>query len=465
MRSRQTYNLNLNNIHNIYFIGIGGIGMSALTLYFHNLGKNVAGYDKTPSEITDNLLLNKIDIHFEDAIENIPYEFKNPEENLIVYTPAIPKNHQELNYFISKKFDIYKRAELLGHITRNTFCFAVAGTHGKTTTSAILAHLLVEAVISVTAFLGGISENFNSNFITRGNQYTVVEADEFDRSFLHLHPNIACITNTDADHLDIYNEKEALQNAFVDFSQQLKSDGKLFVHQNVAIKGMTYGIETDADYSIQNIKIEEGSYIFDIKTPQEIIDKVTFNIPGRHNLANALVAFIMANQVELSTDKLVKALATFKGVKRRFSYQIKAEDLIFIDDYAHHPTEINAVHDAIRELYPDKKILAVFQPHLYSRTRDFADDFAESLSKFDEILLLPIYPAREEPIAGITSKWLLRKVNNQHKKLVSKIDLITAIQNRNSEILLTIGAGDIGEEAIKIKQALTMRDLTGLEDL
>ncbi|SFZ93524.1 UDP-N-acetylmuramate--alanine ligase [Flaviramulus basaltis] len=448
--------MNLNSIHNIYFIGIGGIGMSALARYFNANKKHVAGYDKTQTDITNSLLDLGIEVHFEDSVASIDAKFLNPENTLIVYTPAVPKNHLELTYFKNNGFNILKRSQILGIITENTFCLAVAGTHGKTTTTSILGHLMNECNVPLTAFLGGISENYNSNLILNGTEVSVVEADEFDRSFLTLSPDIACITSMDADHLDIYGDASELKKAFEEFSKKVKSNGKLFVKNGLPIKGITYGIEDDSDYSVQNIKIEDGTYVFDVKTPKTTLKNLQFNLPGRHNLSNALIALAMSVEYGCPHQQLAKALASYKGVKRRFTYQIKTEDLVFIDDYAHHPEEINAVHQAVREMYPSKKVLAIFQPHLYSRTRDFIDDFAKSLSQFDEVLLLDIYPARELPIEGVTSSWLLNKINNKNKKLVNKKDLISQIQLSNAQVILTIGAGDIGEEVKHIKKKLSI---------
>ncbi|TXE07253.1 UDP-N-acetylmuramate--L-alanine ligase [Seonamhaeicola algicola] len=448
--------MNLNNIQNIYFVGIGGIGMSALARYFLANNKHVAGYDKTPTEITEALSSLGVHVHFNDAVEAVQKPFLNPETTLVVYTPAIPKNHTELNYFLNNNFKVLKRSQVLGLITENTFCLAVAGTHGKTTTSSILGHLLHECNVEVTAFLGGVTENYNSNLILKGTEVSVVEADEFDRSFLTLSPNLACVTSMDADHLDIYGEADALKQSFIDFTKRLKPNGKLFVKNGLPLDGITYGIEDDADYSVQNIKITNGTYVFDVKTPKITITNIAFNLPGRHNLSNALVALVMAIEYGCSYEQLAKALASFKGVKRRFSYHIKTDNLVFIDDYAHHPEEINAVHQAVREMYPNKKVLAVFQPHLYSRTRDFIDDFALSLSKFDELLLLDIYPARELPIEGVTSSWLLSKITNKNKQLVSKQALLQKINESNAHVILTIGAGDIGEQVKLIKKSLSV---------
>ncbi|WP_353778984.1 UDP-N-acetylmuramate--L-alanine ligase [Winogradskyella sp. 3972H.M.0a.05] len=446
--------MELKKAHNIYFIGIGGIGMSALARYFVANGKQVAGYDRTQTDITDALEDLGVSIHFEDNVDLIPVEYLNPETTLVVYTPAIPNEHTELTYFRNNNYDVLKRSAVLGEITKNTFCLAVAGTHGKTTTTSILGHLLKCCEVPVTAFLGGVSENYNSNLILHGTEVTVVEADEFDRSFLTLFPDFICITSMDADHLDIYGEVEALEDSFRAFTKQLKPNGKLFARQGLSIEGMTYGIEDHSDYSVQNIKIKSGTYVFDVKTPKHTLKDVEFSLPGRHNLSNALIALAMAVEYGCPHQQLVKALASYKGVKRRFTYQIKTKELVFIDDYAHHPEEIKAVHQAVREMYPEKQVLAIFQPHLFSRTQDFADEFAEALSLFDNIILLPIYPARELPIEGVTSDWLLEKIDNQNKKLIEKKDIVNDLQTRELQVVITIGAGDIGEEVQRIKEAL-----------
>ena len=448
--------MNLKDIHNIYFIGIGGIGMSALARYFHANNKHVVGYDKTQSEITSSLMELGVDIHFSDSIGNIKSEFLKIENTLVVYTPEIPKNHEELIYFQNNGFNVLKRSQVLGIITENTFCLAVAGTHGKTTTTSILGHLMNVCDIPLTAFLGGISENYNSNLILNGTEVSVVEADEFDRSFLTLSPDFACITSMDADHLDVYGDASELRKSFEDFSKNIKPNGKLFVRNGLPLKGISYGIEDHSDYTINNIKIENGTYVFDVKTPKTVLKNLQFNLPGRHNLSNALIALAMAVEYGCPYQQLAKALASYKGVKRRFTYHIKTDDFVFIDDYAHHPEEINAVHQAVREMYPNKKVLAIFQPHLYSRTKDFADNFAKSLSQFDELMLLDIYPARELPIEGVTSKWLFEKIDNKNKQLVSKKELLDKIHGSNAQVILTIGAGDIGEEVKHIKKEFTI---------
>lgn len=445
--------MNLNQIRNVYFIGIGGIGMSNLARYFKNLGKQVCGYDKTPSVLTNELIESGISIHFEDAIDLIPKDFFI-ENTLVIITPAVPVTHSEWNYFVERGFEIKKRAEVLGLITKDTFCFAVAGTHGKTTTSGILGHILHESRADVTAFIGGIVENYNSNLIGSGTTITVVEADEFDRSFLHLHPNIACITSMDADHLDIYGTSKAIEASFIEFASKITDKTKLFITRELPIEGVVCAVDEDAVYKAFNVRVGDGSYIFDVQTPKEVIKDLHFGLPGRHNLMNALMAIAMANLFGTPTDAIAKALASFKGIKRRFSYQIKTESKVYIDDYAHHPTEINAVNQAVRELYPGQKVLAIFQPHLFSRTRDFADDFAKSLSVFDEVILLDIYPAREQPMEGVNSQWLMDKMTNVNRKLVVKNDLIPSILASDATIIVTIGAGDIGELVPLIKKAI-----------
>ncbi len=445
--------MNLNNIHNVYFIGIGGIGMSNLARYFKTLGKQVSGYDKTPSSLTNELVASGISIHFEDDVQLIPKDFLI-SNTLVVVTPAVPKTHLEWNFFLEQGYEIKKRAEVLGLITENTFCFAVAGTHGKTTTSGILGHILNESGADVTAFIGGIVENYNSNLIGNGKTITVVEADEFDRSFLHLHPNIACITSMDADHLDIYGTSAAIEESFVEFASKIEDKNNLFITKDLPLEGITCAVNEDAVYKAFNVRVGNGSYVFDVQTPSGVMQNLHFGLPGKHNLMNALMAIGMANLYGTPQDAIAKAIASFKGIKRRFSYQIKTDHKVYIDDYAHHPTEINAVHQAVRELYPNQKVLAIFQPHLFSRTHDFGDEFAESLSAFDEILLLDIYPARELPMPGITSDWLLQKMTNEHKELVEKKDLVKKIVSSDAAIIVTIGAGDIGEWVPTIKKAL-----------
>ncbi|WP_010228691.1 UDP-N-acetylmuramate--L-alanine ligase [Gillisia marina] len=440
------------NIENLYFIGIGGIGMSALARYFNSLGKQVAGYDKTPTSLTRSLEEEGVQVFYKDEIEVIPESFSNTENTLIIYTPAIPKDSKQYNYFIQQEFQLKKRAVVLGMITEGVFTLAVAGTHGKTTTTAILGHLLKETGAKVTAFLGGISEDIQSNLILNGNEVMVVEADEFDRSFLNLSPNIAAITSMDADHLDIYGAPEELIKSFKDFAALIPENGTLFVKNGLPLKGGTIGIEDNADYSAQNITVKNGTYHFDLITPTITIANLKFSLPGKHNLLNAITALAIAIHYGSPTNELARALYSFKGVKRRFTYRLKTADRVLIDDYAHHPAEIAAVHQAVREMHHGKKAIAVFQPHLFSRTKDFADEFAESLSKFDEVLLLDIYPARELPMEGITSEWLLHKIKNQHKKLIQKEEIINELNLSECPVIVMMGAGDIGEEIIKVEK-------------
>jgi len=444
--------LRLKEIHNVYFIGIGGIGMSALARYFSKTGKHVAGYDKTKTEVTCNLEKNGIQIHFSDAVASIPKKFQNKKNTLVVFTPAVPSDHIELNFFINQGFQIMKRAEVLGLITKNTFCFSVAGTHGKTTTSAILGHIMQP--YEATSFLGGISENYHSNLIFGAKKISVVEADEFDQSFLQLSPNIACITSMDADHLDVYGEHSLLINSFKKFAN-LVSD-VLIVAKGTGVEGLSYALNEDADYQISNIRRADGYYIFDVTTPNNHISDIEFSLPGKHNMMNALAAIAMADSYGISLDSIKKSLKSFKGVERRFSYKIKTDTLTLIDDYAHHPTEINVVYDAIKELYPTQKNVVIFQPHLFSRTRDFVEDFALALAQFDEVLLLDIYPARELPIEGVTSLWLLEKILNKNKKITFKKNLVKDIKNSEATIVVMLGAGDIGKMVKDVKTELIL---------
>ena len=444
--------MRIKEIHNVYFIGIGGIGMSALARYFSKIGKHVAGYDKTITEITSNLEKNGIQIHFNDSVVSIPKKFQNKKNTLVVFTPAVPSNHLELNFFMDQGFQIMKRAEVLGLITKNTFCFAVAGTHGKTTTSAILGHIMQP--YKATSFLGGISENYESNLIFGAEEISVVEADEFDQSFLQLSPNIACITSMDADHLDIYGEHSSLVDSFKKFANQVTE--VLIVAKGTGIEGLSYALNEDADYKITNIRQTNGYYIFDVKTPNSEVSDIEFSLPGKHNIMNALAAIAMADSYGVSLESIKKSLRSFKGVERRFSYKIKTDALTLIDDYAHHPTEINVVYDSIKELYPTQKNVVIFQPHLFSRTKDFIEDFAIALAQFDEILLLDIYPAREEPIEGVSSLWLLEKILNKNKKITHKNNLVKDIKNSNASIVAMLGAGDIGKMVEDVKTELML---------
>lgn len=446
--------MELSKIKSVFFIGIGGIGMSALARYFKFLGKNVAGYDRAATQLTEELEEAGIDIHFEDNIDLLKEEYKDKETTLVVVTPAIPSSHKQWEFFKNNGFDIRKRAEVLGLITKDTYCFAVAGTHGKTTTTSILGHLLFQANIDVTAFVGGVVENYQTNLIGSGTTVTVVEADEFDRSFLKLYPNTACITSTEADHLDIFGTADEMLSAFHAFADKVEDKTKVFTTENVDLAGVKVGFGDDAQFRVTDIKIVDGWYVFNIVTPTEEIKDVRFGLPGHHNLSNALVAFAMAYTYGVDKNLLIQGLESFQGVRRRFSYKLRSEKLIYIDDYAHHPTEILAVSQAVHELYSDKKIVAVFQPHLFSRTRDFMGEFAKALSTFENVVLLDIYPAREEPIEGVTSASLLAMVTSSDKKLVAKDMLIDYLKGVDADVILTIGAGDIGEMVNEIKREL-----------
>ncbi len=455
--------------NNIYFLGIGGIGMSALAHFFANTNYKVGGYDKTPSEITAKLIKNDIFIHFEEDINDIPKAFLDSQNTLIVYTPAIPKEHKEFVFFQENGFTIYKRSQVLGMITENYFTIAVAGTHGKTTTSAMIAHLLTHAQKNVMAFVGGIMNNYNTNILladTTKPMIVVVEADEYDRSFLTLSPDIAIVNSVDADHLDIYGDKNAVTQSFEDFIGKIKEKGILFIKKDILpnikyeYKGKNkiivkdFSLENIVDancyagnFIVQDFHIKEGKFCFDIKTPIQKISGVEMRMAGFHNMLNALAACAAAEAVGISGEVIRNGLNTFTGVHRRFEYLVNQEDtnknIIFIDDYAHHPEEIKALLTSVRALYPNKKITAIFQPHLYSRTRDFVDGFAESLDLADEVWLTDIYPARELPIEGVTSNIILEKMCLKNKFLYTTEQILEKISNLDTNILLTVGAGDI----------------------
>ena len=468
--------MDLSKIHSVYFLGIGGIGMSALARYFNAMGKKVAGYDKTPTILTDELIAEGIDIHFEDHIRNIPTYIKalpfDVDNILIVFTPAVPKDHSEYVFFNLNGFNIKKRAEVLGMITQTEYTIAVAGTHGKTTTSSLVAHILKSAGLDPSAFLGGISQNYNTNLLlserlkvqndsSDNAHLVVVEADEYDRSFLTLHPEIALITSVDADHLDIYGDAGQVEESFSLFAKQVKS--KLILKKNIVSKinsdgkiPITYAVNDDsADYFAHKIRIENGFYIYQIVTPFTVFENITLGLPGLHNVENSVAAVAIACQLNVSESVMRESLASFKGVRRRFDCHIKTEKLIYIDDYAHHPEELKAAISSAKEMYPGKKITGIFQPHLFSRTRDFADDFARSLDLLDECILMEIYPARELPIAGITSQMLLDKMKLSDKRICQKEDLLAELANKNLEVLMTMGAGDIDTFIEPIKKQLT----------
>ncbi len=450
--------LELGNIKQVYLIGIGGIGMSGLARYFNHLGCMVCGYDKTSTPLTDTLEHEGIQVIFEDDSNLISQAFTTPDDaTLVIYTPAIPKNSIILNFLKRAGFELYKRSQVLGIISKGMFTVAVAGTHGKTTTSSLIAHLLTEAGKSCSAFLGGIATNFESNVVYGNSDIVVVEADEYDRSFLTLYPDIAIITSMDADHLDIYGDHEHLADSFRMFASQIKGGGKLIAKQGLPLQhqftSYTIGAE-GADAVGHNIRVEKGSFCFDFVNGDTAIADIQLGLPGLHNIENAVAAIQVALFMDIDPDVIKAALASFRGVKRRFEYVVKTERHIYIDDYAHHPEELKACISSVKRLYPKTKLTAVFQPHLYTRTRDFADGFAEALNMVDELLMLDIYPARELPIAGVDASTILDKMQLQHKQLLGKAEVVAYVKEQRPELLLTVGAGDIDQLVQPLKQAL-----------
>lgn len=437
--------MNLEQFENFYFIGIGGIGMSALARYFKSIGKNVSGYDRTETKLTSALISEGIEISFQDEITEHISSLK-PENTLVIYTPAV-KTLGILDDFQQRNFTILKRAKVLGMITDETKCIAVAGTHGKTTTSSLVAHLCHFSGLSFSCFLGGISENFQSNFIYTGNEFSVVEADEYDRSFLNLHPDFAIVTSTDADHLDIYGDKATIEQSFKDFAALVPEKQKLFVRKGLEIgrESMTYAVNEEADFYSDNLRMEDDFILFDFNTKYETVKDFKWQIPGIHNVENATVAIALLYSLGVDFQTLKSGLLAFKGIKRRYTRHRFESGKIYIDDYAHHPTELDAVIGSIRNFYPEKKLLVAFQPHLFSRTRDFAEGFAKSLENCEELLLLDIYPARElqENFPGITSDWLLEKINLEKKETAGLQEAFGKIQQKDFDILLTVGAGNI----------------------
>jgi len=465
--------MNLDLYKYIYFVGIGGIGMSALARYFNANEKIVMGYDAQQTTLCNALVDEGIDIHYQDNIINIPQEIITADHNelLVVYTPAIPDNNQELSYFENNGYKIYKRAEVLGIISQQSYTIAVAGTHGKTTTCTMLAHILQEAGKQSTAFLGGISKNFNSNLLlaNKGN-ILIVEADEYDRSFLHLNPDVAIITSIDKDHLDIYEDYSKLEQAFIQFTQQIKQNGLLLVEADINVvfeppeNGalLTYSNHKKADYYADNIKIVNGKMRFDMTvldlragmTYKNQQNNLELNMAGKHNVNNAVAAVAIACYLGLNCEEITIGLKSFKGIKRRFDQHICTDQLIYIDDYAHHPEEINATVLAVKEMYPNRKITLIFQPHLYSRTQDLAAEFATALSLVDELIILDIYPAREEKIEGVDSKMLAELCRNELKETCSKSELLSILKTKELDVLLTMGAGDISTLVEPIKHML-----------
>ena len=436
----------LTNIKRIYFIGIGGIGMSALARYFNTQGVAVAGYDKTPTGLTADLEKEGIAIHFEDDIHKI-----DKEATVIVYTPAIPVEHTELNYYRDNGYLVVKRSDVLNWITENAFTIAIAGTHGKTTTTSMTAHILRHSGFGCNAFLGGIASNYNTNFWSHEKNVVVVEADEYDRSFLKLAPNIAVVTAVDPDHLDIYGTAEEVLKAFGQFTDKIRVGGALiqkmgteFSVDNSNKNVFSYGYNKDeASYHTQNLIVVDGSYQFDITHPGGMRKDVVLNMGGLHNVENATAAIAIGITLGIEEQKIKDAVASFNGVKRRFEYKVKTENKVLIDDYAHHPEELNALISGVRSLYPNEKMVLIFQPHLYSRTQDQAAGFMEVLDKADEVILLPIYPARELPIEGVTSDMLLNGMKLAHKKVMSKEALLEWAKTTSNKLIVMAGAGDI----------------------
>ncbi len=456
----------INKISSIYFTGIGGIGMSALARYFNERGVSVSGYDKTATPLTDKLLQEGIKIHFTDDVSLLD---KNAD--IVVYTPAIPASHTELNFYKENNYTLLKRSDVLGLLTKDTFNICVAGTHGKTTTSAMIAHILKDSGYGCNAFLGGIAANYDTNFWGSDKKVSVAEADEYDRSFLKLSPDIAIITAMDADHLDIYGTEKNMQDAFIAFSEKIKEGGCIILkyglerNDDFTIKDKcTYSVkDKSANIHIDDLQIENGAYRFNVINNFWTLENVVLNMGGMHNIENAIAAVAVAKYLKIEDDKIKAAVASFKGVKRRFEYVLRplsssqgrvGEGLVFIDDYAHHPEELRALITGAKELFPGKKCTVIFQPHLFSRTKDLAEGFAEVLSIADETILLPIYPARELPVAGVTSEIILNKMTNINKTIKEKDELLNWIKTNSAELLITAGAGDIDMLVQPIKNIL-----------
>lgn len=458
--------MDANNIESVYFIGAGGIGMSALVRYFLSKGKKVAGYDRTPSELTEKLIEEGANIHYDDNVELIPSDFCNPQTTLVVYTPAIPDTHSELSYFRKNGYSIQKRAQVLGMLTQTEKGLCVAGTHGKTTTSTMTAHLLHQSTIGCNAFLGGISKNYNTNLLlSADSEYVVIEADEFDRSFHWLSPFASVITATDADHLDIYGTEEAYLESFSHYTSLIRPGGALIVRTGITLNprlqdGVTlYNYSKDeGDFHAENIRIGNGEIFFDYISPLGNIDNIQLGVPIAINIENGIAAMALAQLSGVSNEEIKKAMATFRGVDRRFDFKIKNEKVVFLSDYAHHPEEIKQSILSMRALYTDKKLTAVFQPHLYTRTRDFYQEFADSLSLLDEVILTEIYPAREEPIPGISSELIYNHLRPDMEKCIcKKKNLIETLSKKDIEVLITLGAGDIDNYVPQICELLNKR--------
>jgi len=450
--------MNIEQVKEVYFLGIGGIGMSALARFFKNRGCSVFGYDKTSTPLTLELEAEGMEIHYEEDVDLIPDGI-----DLVVYTPAVPKKQTEYQFFLENGYPILKRSQVLGMISAEYKTIGIAGTHGKTTISTLTAHLLQQTPKGVNAFLGGISKNYQTNLLlSPKSEWIVVEADEFDRSFLHLFPQIAVITSVDADHLDIYKNILSLKESFTQFAGQIKPGGNLIIKKGISLnvvqrpglKIQTYSIDQQADFCIQNLHILKGHYVFDLKLGETVMKDVELGLPGLFNVENAIASSAAAWLAGATKEEIRQGLLSFSGVHRRFDMRINREDLIYIDDYAHHPEELKACINSVRHLYPDKKITGVFQPHLFSRTRDFADAFARSLELLDEVILLEIYPAREQPIEGIDSQMLLNKINKASKYVCKNEELIDLLKTLKPELLLTLGAGDIDQFVKPIETSL-----------
>ena len=449
------------NISSVYLIGIGGIGMSALAKYYRQNGLVVAGYDLTPSPVTDMLAEVGIEVHFNDDVNSIPSEFRyGTEGKLVIYTPAVPADHAQLNFLREQGHTVIKRSEALGKISENHRTIAVAGTHGKTTTSSILAHILKQTELDCTAFLGGMSTNYNSNFLSStSSPFMVVEADEYDRSFLKLSPEMAIVTSMDPDHLDIYGDAAGLNRSFQEFASKLGTNGTLIFKKGLPLengpyKKLSYSISEVADYQVQNYSITDGRFSFDLNCPSGTMTNIDFGMPGIHNMENAVAAIAASQQLGVSESELRNALTSYQGVKRRFELILNENGVTFIDDYAHHPTELDACISSVKEMYPDRKVTGVFQPHLFTRTRDNLHEFARSLSELDQLYLLDIYPARELPLEGVNSQVLLDQVQLESKALISKNDVPEKLALNRPEVILTLGAGDIDRLVQPIKNAL-----------
>lgn len=460
--------MEMQKITSVYFVGVGGIGMSALARYFEAKGKHVAGYDKTPSDLTAALINEGIRIHYMDDVALIPADCKQVDSTLVVYTPAIPETHAELNYFRENGFTLMKRAQVLGEITRSERGLCVAGTHGKTTTSSMLAHLLKQSHVDCNAFLGGILKNYNSNLmLSDKSDLAVIEADEFDRSFHWLNPYMAVITAVDPDHLDIYGTPEAYRESFEHFTSLIRPDGCLVMKKGLQLqprlskgaKLYTYSATEEADFFARNIRIGNGDIVFDFVTPTGCIEDVKLGVPVKVNIENGVAAMALAQLNGVTDEEIKRGMASFAGPVRRFDFHLKRNDIVLLDDYAHHPAELKASIQSVKELYPDKKITGIFQPHLYTRTRDFAADFAASLSLLDELILLDIYPAREEPIPGVTSQLIFDQVTLKKKRMIKKEELLDLVKNEAADfqVVLMLGAGNIDRLVEPVKQILEKR--------